>query len=85
MTSRLFKIGDALSQLANVALLPMHHETTANESISGRAYRCGWRRTEAVINWLFSPWEKDHCRQAYEADRLRAEMTLRELPAGRTP
>ncbi len=84
MTSRLYKIGDALSQLVNVALLPMHHETTANESISGRAYRCGWRRTEAVINWLFSPWETDHCRKAFEADRLRAEKTLQEQPA-RTP
>ncbi len=85
MTSRLYKIGDALSQLVNVALLPMHQETTANESISGRAYRRGWRRTEAVINWLFSPWEQDHCRNAYEADRLRAEMTLREQPAQRKP
>ena len=27
-----------------------------SESISGRAYRCGWRRTEAIIDWLFSPF-----------------------------
>ena len=45
-TPRLIKIGDALSQLANVTLLPRHRETTANESISGRAHRLGWRRTE---------------------------------------
>lgn len=42
-TPRWTKIGDALSQLLNVALLPRHKETTANESISGRAHRCGWR------------------------------------------
>lgn len=42
-TPRWIKIGDALSQLFNVALLPRHKETTANESISGRAHRCGWR------------------------------------------
>lgn len=40
-TPRWIKIGDALSQLLNVALLPRHKETTANESISGRAHRCG--------------------------------------------
>lgn len=69
-------IGDALSQLANVALLPMSRSTSANESISGRAHRCGWRRTEAFIDWLFSPFEKDHCRRAYEADLHRARKLL---------
>lgn len=81
MTSRLYKVGDALSQLINVALLPRHGDTSANESVSGRAYRLGWTRVERLINWLFSPWERDHCRKAYEADRRRAEMTLLDLPA----
>ncbi|WJJ93985.1 hypothetical protein [Neopusillimonas aromaticivorans] len=70
-TPRLIKIGDALSQLANVTLLPRHRETTANESISGRAHRCGWR-VERFIDWLFSPWERDHCRRAHEKDIERA-------------
>ena len=75
-TARLIKIGDALSQLINVALLPRHHETTANESISGRSYRCGWKRAQRVIDWLFSPFEKDHCRASYDADLRRAQDLL---------
>jgi lysozyme family protein len=60
-TPRLVKIGDAISQLFNVTFLPRHRETNANESISGRAHRKGWKRTERFINWLFSSWENDHC------------------------
>lgn len=71
-TPRWIKIGDALSQLLNVALLPRHKETTANESISGRAHRCGWTRAESFIDWLFGRWEKDHCRRAHQMDELRA-------------
>lgn len=82
--NRLMKIGDALSQLANVAFLPNVHQTTANESISGRAHRMGWKRIEKAIDLLFSPFEKDHCRLSYEADLRRAKdllenETLREL------
>lgn len=76
MTSRLIKIGDALSQLANVAFLPNHEQTNPNESISGRAYRMGWKRTEKFINALFYLWEKDHCKLAYEADVIRARELL---------
>lgn len=70
------KIGDALSQFINVALLPRHTETTANESISGRAHRQRWRRTERVIDLMFSPWERDHCRRSHEADLRRAAELL---------
>lgn len=47
---RLIKIGDALSQLANVTLLPRHRETTANESISGRAHEADLRRARQLID-----------------------------------
>lgn len=82
--NRLVKVGDALSQFANVAFLPNVHQTTANESISGRAHRMGWTRVEKAIDLLFSPFEKDHCRLSYEADLRRAKdllenETLREL------
>lgn len=76
MTPRLMKVGDAFSQLINVALLPFHTDTTANESISGRAHRQGWKRTERAINWLFSWWERDHCRRSHEADLKRAAELL---------
>lgn len=79
-TPRLVKIGDALSQLLNVLLLPRHRETTANESISGRCHRMGWKRAERAIDWLFSAWEKDHCRRSHESDLDRA---VRLLEAGK--
>jgi len=73
--SRLVKIGDALSQLANVALMPRHAETTANESISGRAHRQNWRKLRRVINALFF-WQDDHCKAAYDADLERARALV---------
>ena len=75
-TPRLIKVGDALSQLINVALLPRHHETTANESISGRAYRCGWKKTQHFIDFVFTPFERNHCRLSHEADLKRAKDLL---------
>ena len=69
-TPRIGKVGDALSQLANVAFLPRHRETTANESISGRAHRMGWR-VERWIDALFF-WQPHHCRTAYAHDLERA-------------
>jgi len=74
-TSRLVKVGDALSQLANVLLLPRHSETTSNESISGRSHRVGWRNAERFINWMFSP---DHCAKAYANDVLRARDYIQD-------
>lgn len=75
-TPRFIKVGDAVSQLLNVLLLPRHKDTDANESISGRSYRCGWDRARKVIDFVFSPFEKDHCRKAFESDVLRAEKLL---------
>lgn len=83
MTSRLVKIGDALSQLCNVAFLPNHRSTTPNESISGRAYRMGWIRTQMVIDFIFSPFEKNHCKTAYLNDIARARKLLDEYEAKR--
>ena len=71
-TPRYIKVGDALSQLFNVLLLPRHRYTNANESISGRAYRCKWKYVEKVINCLSYPFEKDHCRKSFEKDLARA-------------
>ena len=82
-TARWFKVLDATSQLLNVALLPNHKYTTPNESISGRAYRCNWKKTERVINFLFSYFEADHCRLANESDVRRAtEWISDNLDAG---
>jgi hypothetical protein len=76
LTPRLIKIGDAFSQLVNVAVLPNHKDTTANESISGRAYRQGWKNARKVIDFLFLPFERDHCKKSHEADLQRARDLL---------
>jgi hypothetical protein len=69
--SRIVKIGDALSHLANVAVLANHADTDANESISGRSFRCGWARAQRVINILFW-WDPDHRQSAHRRDVQRA-------------
>ncbi len=50
MTSRLIKIGDALSQLLNVTLLRRHEATDPNESTSGR---CHWEARYASRHWTW--------------------------------
>lgn len=72
---RLGNVGDALSQLLNVAFLPGAAETDANESVSGRAYRQRWSRVTRVIDSVVF-WQPDHCRRAYEYDVLRAKRLL---------
>ena len=48
-----------------------------DESLSSRAYRHrhrrGWDRAYLAINALFF-WETNHCRAAYESERLRRQM-----------
>lgn len=62
MSNRLIRIGDALSQLANVILLNGH----PNESLSGRAWRTQsrWRLVIDTLLWF----DKDHCKVAYYND-----------------
>jgi hypothetical protein len=73
-TPRLVKIGDALTQLFNVAILPNHTDTDANESTSGRAHRRGWR-AERWINAVFALFgDFDHCQQSHLKDGERARV-----------
>lgn len=73
------RVGDALSQLLNVAVLLGDNP---NESVSGRAYRMrriswSWAGLRWAINLVFI-WQHDHCRDAYMADIARAARTLRD-------
>jgi hypothetical protein len=79
-TSRIWKILDALSQLANVTLIPNHKDTTANESVSGRAYRKGWG-IRHFINLLFF-WQENHCEAAYFNDLARARLLVESATDG---
>jgi hypothetical protein len=76
MLKRLLAIGDAFSQLCNVAFLPRLEETNPNESISGRSYRQGWTKTQKTIDILLYVFEKEHCKKSYEADIERAKSLL---------
>ena len=54
----LLQIAIGIDQLGNTLLGGM-----ADETISARAHRGGWHKTEAVINWLFR--DDRHCLNAY--------------------
>jgi hypothetical protein len=72
-----YRVGDATSQLANVALL---FGMNPNESISSRSYRCRaswhWNAARVCIDLLFRPLEKEHCRSAYLRDLKRASEMI---------
>ena len=79
MRRRLLNILIAIDQLVYV-LLTLGHGSP-DETMSAAAYRLwlrdqiGGRWFKPVIDALFSPFERDHCKRAY-----RAEMERRHLP-----
>lgn len=75
----LIRVGDAISQLINVAVL---FGQSANESISGRAWRQrnthrSWGIMRILIDWIASPVESDHCKKSYDNDVVRAALLLK--------
>lgn len=77
-TPRLIRAGDALSQFFNVLIF----NGDPNHSISGDAYRYKREPLRRVIDWLFSPFESDHCRKAHENDVAKAvALFQRENPS----
>ena len=71
------RVGDATSQLVNVAILLGDN---ANESVSGRSHRLkevskSWGWVNASIDYIF---DEDHCERAYLNDVARAKKTLDE-------
>lgn len=67
------RVGDAISQLLNVAIFL---GTNPNESVSGRSWRLKhqlfWGLMAKAIDFAASPFETDHCKKAHEADFQRA-------------
>ena len=80
--SYVIRIGDCISQLLNVAIL---FGDNPNESISGRCYRnrkiLGWAITLVIIDFIAYPFERNHCRVAWEADIERAKRLIRQSGA----
>ena len=71
------RVGDATSQLVNVAIL---WGDNANESVSGRSHRLkdkskAWAWLNASIDYVF---DDSHCERAYNNDVARAEKTIQE-------
>ena len=83
LRARLLNLLVAIDQLIYV-LLTLGHGSP-DETLSAAAYRlwlrdrCVGRFFKPVIDMLFLPWERDHCRHAY-----RAEMERQHLPGGYT-
>ena len=69
------RLGDAVSQFINVLLL----NGDPNYSISGESYRNNWKYAIKIIDFLFLPFETDHCKKAFEHDVLKAKLLLTEL------
>jgi hypothetical protein len=74
MAGYLIRLGDALSQFFNVLVF----NGDPNYSISGDAYRYKREWLVTILDKLFSRWESDHCRKAYEHDVAKAEKLLQE-------
>jgi len=71
------RVGDATSQLVNVAVL---FGDNANESVSGRSHRLkdnskAWAWMNASINFVF---DDDHCERAFLNDVTRAAKTMNQ-------
>jgi hypothetical protein len=60
-----------VSQSANALFL----NGNPDETVSARAYRCDWYRTEKIINLIF--WfDPDHCQESHERDKRFARAVL---------
>lgn len=71
------RVGDATSQLVNVAVL---WGQNPNESISGRSHRMkdkskAWKWLNATVDYVF---DENHCERAYVNDVARAQKTVEE-------
>ena len=65
----------AIDQLLNVLLC----FGEADETMSSNAYRMEragkpWGFLRAVIDFLFYPFQKNHCRKSYESERRRLQL-----------
>lgn len=71
---------DSLSQMFNVLIF----NGDANSSISGDSYKYNIRWRIRIIDFIFSPWQKDHCKGAYQKDVMLAYMLIEEHETRKT-
>lgn len=72
--SYFIKLGDAVSQFLNVLIF----NGDPNYSISGDAYRYNRKYLQAFIDLIFSPFEINHCYNAYQNDINKAKKLIAE-------
>jgi hypothetical protein len=70
----LIRLGDAFSQLLNVLVFGGH----PNHSVSGDAWRFKREPLRRVIDFVFRPFEKNHCYNAHLSDVRHASRLLQE-------
>jgi hypothetical protein len=70
----MIRLGDALSQFFNVLIF----NGDPNHSVSGDAYRFNRVWLVRILDTIFYPFERDHCRKAYLHDVQKAARLLRE-------
>lgn len=68
------RLGDAFSQFLNVLLF----NGDSNHSISGDAWRFKREWLRRPLDFVFGPFEKDHCYRAHLHDVQKASRLLRE-------
>lgn len=62
-----------IDQLFAVWVFNAHEDQTISGHVGYKAMTTGSRKylvLEKVINWLFRPWEQNHCRNSIEWDRV---------------
>lgn len=72
--SKLFKLLISIDQFFAVLFLNAHEDQTISGHVGYKSLTTGKRRykaAESVINFIFRPFEKDHCRNSIEWDRLK--------------
>jgi hypothetical protein len=72
--SKWLKLLISIDQFFAVLLLNAHPDQTISGHVGYKAMTTRKRRyklAEKVINFLFLPWEQDHCRRNIEWDRIK--------------
>ena len=70
----LIRLGDALSQLFNVMLF----NADPNYSISGDSFRFNRQLLMLIVDAIFHPFEREHCRESYVNDVQKAYRLIDE-------
>lgn len=71
--SKIWKLLISIDQFFAVLLLNTNEDQTISGHVGYKAYTLKtkkWILLEKFINLLFSPWQKNHCYESIEWDRL---------------